>query len=478
MQAIIFANRIGDELAPLDQYYCPALLPIGNKSAIEYTLEDIATSGIIKVKLIISSQAQEIEQHLGDGKRWGLEIEYFLSKPQEKTTSVLGRLSLSSDDPILIVRGDIFRSPCVTDFINFSKQFSNKFVQAKMANQNAGMLLLPAALPYLDGIDWPLTQPSDNHSVVTLVLHGLCNMLDSFQSYMQVNVNLAKNDIPFLTPMERPMTSANQQQDFYVGAKTSTGDLNLQNAWGIIGENSWVSPSVKMKNAIIIGNDSLIDKNSTLDNCLILPHTYVGEGLEVNNSILCQKLLISLDNDGVIEIDDQALIGPSEHQVPIKSTKTHLSTRFFVFVLLITSLPLWPLLACYTLISSLLLHIPTKLLIQEAINDNLGRKLTTYSFNIPTRILSLLPQLFLVLTGQLDLFGAPAQIRFAAELDEQRRGVFGPVQLLLDDDAPEEERMLLTLEFDNNHNSTKYISLFWNAFNMPPRSLIQTRATR
>lgn len=25
MQAIIFANRIGDELAPLDQYYCPAL---------------------------------------------------------------------------------------------------------------------------------------------------------------------------------------------------------------------------------------------------------------------------------------------------------------------------------------------------------------------------------------------------------------------------------------------------------------------
>lgn len=77
MQAIIFANRTGDELAPLDQYYCPALLPIGNKSAIEYTLEDIASSGITKVKLIISSQAQEIEQRLGDGKRWGLDIEYF-----------------------------------------------------------------------------------------------------------------------------------------------------------------------------------------------------------------------------------------------------------------------------------------------------------------------------------------------------------------------------------------------------------------
>ncbi|NRD74671.1 NDP-sugar synthase [Shewanella sp. VB17] len=474
MQAIIFANRTGDELAPLDQYYCPALLPIGNKSAIEYTLEDIASSGITKVKLIISSQAQEIEQRLGDGKRWGLDIEYFLSKPQEKTTSVLGRLSISSDDQILIVRGDIFRSPCITDFINFSKQFSNGFVQAKMANQNAAMMLLPAALPYLDGIDWPLTQPSDNTSVVTLVLHGLCNRLDSFQAYMQVNVDLANNRIPFLSPIERPVMSANPEQDFYVGAKANTGDLTLQNAWGIIGENSWVSPNVKMKNTIIIGNNSLIDNNSTLENCLILPHTYVGEGLEVNNSILCQKLLISLDNGGVIEIDDQALIGPSEHQVPIKSTKTHLSTRFIVFMLLIASLPLWPLSACYTLIYSLLSRVPTKLLNHEVINDNLGKELTTYSLNVPSRILSLLPHLFLVLTGQLDLFGAPAQVRFAAEQDKQRRGVFGPIQLLLGNDAPEEERLLLTLEFDNNHHRTKYITLLWDAFNMPVRSFIQT----
>lgn len=467
MQAIIFANRIGDELAPLDQYYCPALLPVGNKPVIEYTLEDIAVSGIKVVKLIISSQAQMIEQQLGGGERWGLSIQYFLSKPQEDTRSVLCRLSLSSESAVLIVRGDIFRSPCLTNFINFSKQFPNEFVQAKMANQNAGMLLLPAAYPYLDNIDWPLSHDCDSDSVVTLVLHGLCNMLDNFQAYMTVNLCLARNEIPSFTPMDRSFTSANPEQDFYVGAKTHTGDLSKQNAWGIIGENSWVDPSVKMESAILIGNDTLIDKDSILKNCLILPHTYVGEGLEVNNSILCKKLLINLNTQGHIEIDDQALIGPSEHQVNMNSTSTHLSTRIFVLLIFISSLPLWPLLACHAFIKTFLLQIPTKPLISEIIDDNFGRTLVSWSFNASNRILSLLPQLFLVLTGQLDLFGAPAQIRYSTGRDKQRLGVFGPVQLQLDDDAPEEERTLLTLEFDNNLSSTKYLSLLWRSLKTP-----------
>ncbi len=36
MQAIVFANRNGNELAPLDQQYCPALLPLANKALVEY----------------------------------------------------------------------------------------------------------------------------------------------------------------------------------------------------------------------------------------------------------------------------------------------------------------------------------------------------------------------------------------------------------------------------------------------------------
>ena len=487
MQAIIFANRLGDELTPLNHYYCPALLPVGNKAVIDYTLEDIALSGITQVKLVISPQAKEIEQHLGSGKKWGVDIEYFLSKPEEDTSAVLKRLSLDAQDKLLLTRGDIFRSPSLAQFIEFSKEFPDDFVQAKMANQNAGMMLLPAALPHIADLNWPLCQQGNDEAVVTLVLHGHCCMLDSFQTYMDTNLSLAANKFPSLTPMDRSYNSGNPEQDFYVGAKARTGQLNEQLGWGILGENAWIDPSVVMKNCISIGNDCLIDKGSILNNCLVLPHTYVGEGLEVKDSILCKNLLINVRTEGVIEIDDQALIGSCEVPAKDETDRTSLITRLLLFTLLIVSLPLCPLLQAASFINSYGAktngknkHHSSKLpqsgttsetRIKQSCKDNLGRTFMAWKWNISPMILALIPQLYYVITGRLDLFGASPQTSVSHGQVPGRLGVLGPVQLLLDESAPQEERTLLALEFAANNHSTKYLSLLWQSLKFNNRVL-------
>lgn len=487
MQAIIFANRLGDELTPLNHYYCPALLPVGNKAVIDYTLEDIALSGITQVRLVISPQAKEIEQHLGSGKKWGVDIEYFLSKPEEETSAVLKRLSLDTQDKLLLARGDIFRSPSIAQFIEFSKEFPDNFVQAKMANQNAGMMLLPAALPHIADLNWPLTQEGNDEAVVTLVLHGHCCMLDDFQAYMDTNLSLAANNFPSLTPMERSYQSANPEQDFYVGAKARTGQLNEQQGWGLLGENAWIDPSVVMRNCISVGNDCLIDKGSILNNCLVLPHTYVGEGLEVKDSILCKNLLINVRTKGVIEIDDQALIGSCEVPAKDETDKTSLMTRLLLLILLIASLPLWPMFQAVSFINSYGAKISGKnkhhssklpqsettseARIKQSFKDNLGRTFMAWKWNISPMILALIPQLYYVISGRLDLFGTSPQISNARGQASGRLGVFGPVQLLLDESAPQEERSLISLEFEADSRSTKYLSLLWQSFRVHNRAL-------
>lgn len=486
MQAIIFANRLGDELTPLNHYYCPALLPVGNKAVIDYTLEDIASAGITQIKLVISPQAKEIEQHLASGEKWGVEIEYFLSKPEEETSAVLKRLSLDAQDKLLLARGDIFRSPSIAQFIEFSKAFPDNFVQAKMANQNAGMMLLPAALPHIADLNWPLCHQGNDEAVVTLVLHGHCCMLDSFQSYMDTNLSLAANEFPSLTPMERSYNSANPEQDFYVGAKARTGQLNEQQGWGILGENAWIDPSVIMKNCILVGNDCQVDKGSILNNCLVLPHTYVGEGLEVKDSILCKNLLINVRTEGVIEIDDQALIGSCEVAVKGGTDKTGLITRFLLLILLTLSLPLWPLLQAVSFINSYGVknsgknkdYSPKDLLsepafgarVTQSYKDNLGHTFQTWKWNISPMILALMPQLYYVICGRLDLFGSSPQISYSHGQATDRLGVFGPVQLLLDESAPQEERAMLALEFEANNDSTKYLSLLWRSLRVHSQS--------
>ncbi|WP_299791133.1 NDP-sugar synthase [uncultured Shewanella sp.] len=473
MQAIIFANRLGDELSPLNRHYCPALLPVGNKAVIEYTLEDISSAGITQVKLVISPQAREIEQHLGTGNKWGVDIEYFLSKPQEQTTSVLKRLSLDTEEKLLLARGDIFRSPSIGQFIEFSKAFPDNFVQAKMANQKAGMMLLPAALPHVANLNWPLAGQSCGEAVVTLVLHGHCCMLDSFQSYIDTNLSLAANQYPSLTPMERCYQSANPEQDFYVGAKAHTGQLNKQSGWGIIGANARIDPSVTLKNGVLVGSNCLIDRETTLNNSLVLPHTYVGENLEIRDSILSKNLLINVRSGATLEIDDQALIGSSQAGEIDSSNRTSLTTRSLLLILLMLSLPLWPLIQAFSFIkyfyrmerkSAKVLYKPIQAsVITQSHRDNSGHAFQTWRWNISPKVLALLPQLRHVISGRLDLFGASPEVRHSQGLQNQRLGVLGPVQLLLDESSPEEERTLLALEFDADKRHGKYLSLLWRS---------------
>lgn len=467
MQAIIFANRTGDELAPLNSHYCPALLPVGNKAVIEYTLEDIVKSGITQIKLVISFQAKEIENHLGHGEKWGLDIEYFLSKPEEDTGEILKRLALAPDESLLLVRGDIFRSPCIAHFIDFSKEFSNDFVQAKMENQNAGMMLLPAALPYIADINWPFLPHCDNKSVVTLVLHGRCFMLDSFLCYMNANKALATNELPSLTPNERSYLSASPEQDFYVGPKTNTDELHKQSGWGIIGENCQIEEDVQLKGCVVIGQNCLIDKTSIIDNSMILANTYVGGNLEVSNSILCKNLLINVETSGVIQINDQALIGSNEVQAKSSTNKTGIMTRFMLSIILLLSLPLWPLLSIYSsLRNTFKPHSDSnaeKSTISDIFIDNSGRNFQAWRWNIPSKLLSRSPQIFYVLTGKLDLFGDAPEARYSTGKEDRRLGIFGPVQLLLEPSAPEEERHMLELEFDADERAIKYLHLVCRA---------------
>ncbi|WP_076411076.1 NDP-sugar synthase [Shewanella sp. UCD-KL12] len=463
MQAIIFANRTGDELAPLNSHYCPALLPVGNKAVIEYTLEDVVKAGITQIKLIISSQAQEIEAQLGNGEKWGLDIEYFLSKPQEETSSILSRLALDPKESLLLTRGDIFRTPSIAQFITFAADFSDDFVQAKMESKNAGMILLPAALPYIADIDWPLSSHSDTSSVVTLVLHGRSFMLDSFDSYMDANLSLAGNQLPTLTPSNRKFNSANPLRSFYVGAKSDSGNLSEQNGWGVIGEGSRIEQTVALNECVVIGKDCLIDRESVLENCVVLPNTYVGEKLEVKNSILSKDLLINIENGGVIQVNDLSLIGTNERIAKPCGRKTSKLTRSALLIFFILTLPLWPFICLYLSLRSVCIQEAAHFTVTDTFIDNLGHKFQAWRWNIPGTIIARLPQLYHVLTGRLDLFGDSPEARYAAGKELRRLGVLGPVQLLLDRSAPEEERMLLELEFDADLRSTKYLHLLWRA---------------
>ncbi|WP_299490247.1 NDP-sugar synthase [uncultured Shewanella sp.] len=475
MDAIIFANRHGKETAPLNEYYCPAMLPIGNKATLDYTLEDLANCGINNIKLIISSDPDTIESHVENGAKWGLNIDYFLSQPQEDAKSILKRLVIDTKEPVLLIRGDMLRSPCVETFINYSQQMPNEFVQAKMSDKNAGLLLLPSEKHLLDKIDWPLSfndeaSLNDNISptvdIVTQVLHGNCYMLDNFKSIMQANMDLANLAIPSLKPIGRKYNTSQTSKGIYLGAKTDIGLLRIQNMNGIIGQSTKIDATVELQGTNIIGNNCLIGHDSHIENSLIFPHTYVGEGLEVKHAILCHDLLISMKTSACIRLNDPVLI--SHNSEASDHTETVLSTRLFALLLFIITACLSPIFMAFALFCS-----PNQPIRKNTLIDNEGVELNSWQWNLTSPLFSRLPQLIHVISGKLDLFGYAPQLNLESyqqtTLEGARYGLYGPVQLFLSKEAPEEEKFLIEQAFIHEKGKKKYFSLIWSSMMNTPQ---------
>ena len=60
MQAVLFADRHGAELAPLCDSQCPALLSVANRPLIELAIEDLVTAGATEILVVVSDDAAEL----------------------------------------------------------------------------------------------------------------------------------------------------------------------------------------------------------------------------------------------------------------------------------------------------------------------------------------------------------------------------------------------------------------------------------
>lgn len=89
MQVLILADRLGRELQPLTDRSCVALLPVVGKAVLEHVLERLAAAGLRQALVAISPQAEEVRAAFGDGSRWGMRLDYILTRGEADPDEVL-----------------------------------------------------------------------------------------------------------------------------------------------------------------------------------------------------------------------------------------------------------------------------------------------------------------------------------------------------------------------------------------------------
>ena len=109
MKAMILAAGRGERMRPLTDHIPKPLLKVGGKSLIVWHLERLAKAGFKEVVINHAHLGEQIEQALGDGSVWGLNVQYSPETSALETAGgIANALPLLGDAPFLVVNGDVF----------------------------------------------------------------------------------------------------------------------------------------------------------------------------------------------------------------------------------------------------------------------------------------------------------------------------------------------------------------------------------
>ncbi|MFI9825460.1 glucose-1-phosphate thymidylyltransferase [Streptomyces sp. NPDC052013] len=109
MKALVLSGGAGTRLRPITHTSAKQLVPVANKPVLFYGLESLADAGITDVGMIVGDTAEEIEEAVGDGSKFGLQVTYI---PQEKPLGLAHAVLIArewlGDDDFVMYLGDNF----------------------------------------------------------------------------------------------------------------------------------------------------------------------------------------------------------------------------------------------------------------------------------------------------------------------------------------------------------------------------------
>ncbi len=125
MYALIIAGGEGERLRPLTSERPKPMIPVADKPILQYQVEWLAGQGVSDVILLCGYKADVIQEHFGDGSRFGLRVHYSVEQEPLGRGGALklgARLLPPGEELALGLNGDILTNQPLTPLLRHHRR--------------------------------------------------------------------------------------------------------------------------------------------------------------------------------------------------------------------------------------------------------------------------------------------------------------------------------------------------------------------
>lgn len=119
--AVILCGGLGTRLRPYTNHVPKPLVSLMGRPILEWIIVRLKSQGVLNIRLVINHLGYMIQSYFGDGRRFGVEIEYVVEQERLGTAGALGLIG-PMDSTVLVMNGDIICDFIISDFLSFHKR--------------------------------------------------------------------------------------------------------------------------------------------------------------------------------------------------------------------------------------------------------------------------------------------------------------------------------------------------------------------
>lgn len=121
MKAVIMAGGKGTRIASVASNIPKPMIEICGKPILEYQIENLKVCGLTDIILVVGHLREVVQDYFGDGRNFGVNIEYFVEDRPLGTAGALFKMPQLTED-FLLLCGDVIIDVDFNRFIAFHKE--------------------------------------------------------------------------------------------------------------------------------------------------------------------------------------------------------------------------------------------------------------------------------------------------------------------------------------------------------------------